>query len=189
MNRRSRARRPKRSDDKLRVTSRARAVLGIRCRTVITRHMFARPRLHTSMVRAWPSGRRAAISACGPPGAARLAGADRRWIDADSECRSVALVSRGGRQQQQVLIDAIGAVERVGCVCLTGIRRLCEHLLRERVVEEQLRGKHFGLVGMDLEVNMDGPPRVPAGVDRGKGGHPACVCHLRAAQPVSGPRC
>src|SRR3990172_385544 len=97
--------------------------------------------------------------------------------------RGVALVGLSDSEQQLVVVNSVGAVQRIA-LALAGIRRLGEHLVRERVVKEELRGKHSALSGgvvMHLEVNVDGAARVPAGVDRDKRGLPIRVGRLIAA--------
>jgi hypothetical protein len=51
---------------------------------------------------------------------------------------------------------------------------LCEHRVVEVVGEVQLGGVHC-LVDVDHHVEVDGPPRIPAGVDRGDLDHAGAV--------------
>src|SRR5215218_4476840 len=97
------------------------------------------------------------------------------------ERRRVALPVLGQRKQQLVpaaLEDAVFAVQLVA-LSLFGVRSLRVDLVCERIVEVELRRELVTLFGFgaaaDLEVDVDGPALVPAGIDRREPRSPAIV--------------
>ena len=104
-------------------------------------------------------------------------------IDADREGRGVAIVGFGYGHAASDPGRCYRCCWACPACCLWRHTVPGEHLLRERIVEEQLRGKHLGVVGAHLEVNMHGATGVPTGINRGEGGDAAGIGHLRAAQP------
>ena len=118
----------------------------------------------------------------------------RGLADTDREVggqATVAVRDRGQRQRRGIRAeDAVGGVGRVrGRRAAFLVRRVGrEHLVVHRVGEEHLRRElerhRRAVVDADLEVDVHGTTRVPAGIDRLERHEPVGIARLVAAQPV-----
>ena len=112
---------------------------------------------------------------------------DVRQIKSHVERRCIAWRGRRNVKQQCVAEDAILAVTH-GAIAACVVGWLRQHLVAERIVKEELRGKFVPLLSVrrraHLEVDMDCTAGIPAGVDGREGGRPIRIRNLVAAQPL-----
>src|SRR5206468_3604048 len=113
--------------------------------------------------------------------AGRVARRYSRNLKSDIECPCVPLCLTGDLKDQLVSAapeDAIHSIHR-GPTAPTDVGGLQMNFIGDRFFEVQLRRKLVSpsgrSIGADLKVNVNGPARVPTGIDRDELGRPIAV--------------